>query len=433
MIGEAIIDGKTDRETPAAAGKIDPEQLELRARPRPVTRINRKVIYAGTAFASLLICGAVLFALDPPDWQSGPGTELLRTGRNQPPDSLRQLPQDYADIPKLGPPNQGDLGKPIVRLERELGIPQQLPRLPSYKPNPEDDFARAERIRLAKLAAKAQGSALFFKVRNDGLPGTANPSATGNNQSSQPTELAALTALAGLPPNIPSATEQSASSPTPGSQQAKRAFLDGKTDETVFNRHAEQKPVSAIQLMAGTVIAGSLITGLSSDLPGIVIAQVTEHIYDSVTGRHLLIPQGSRLIGKYDSSVSFGQDRALVVWQRVIRPDGTSVLIDNLPATDTAGYAGLKDKVDFHTWKLVKGIALATVLGVGTELTLGGAENELFRALRESIQQNTSRAGQRLVERSLNIQPTITIRPGWPIRIIVNRDIVLSPYKIEHR
>jgi len=428
MTGEANAADGTGPETSAASRKIDPERLELRAKPRPVTRINRKVIYGGTALASLVICGAVLFALDPPDWRSGPSTELLRSGRNQPPDSLRQLPEDYADIPKLGPPNRGDLGKPVVRLERELGIPQEAPQLPSYKPDPEEDFARAERIRSAKLAAEAQESGLFFKVRSEGLQESANAGPAENRQPGQSAGLATLTALAGLPPANSSAT---ASPLVPGSQQAKLAFLDGKPDETIYNRHAEQKPASRFQLMAGTVIAGSLITGLNSDLPGIVIAQVTQHTYDSVTGRHLLIPQGSRLIGKYDSSVAFDQERALVVWQRIIRPDGSSVLVDNLPATDTAGYAGLNDKVDLHTWKLIKGIALATFLGVGTELTLGGEENELVRAIRESTQQNTNRAGQRLVERTLDIQPTITVRPGWPIRIIVNRDIVLSPYERE--
>ena len=125
--------------------------------------------------------------------------------------------------------------------------------------------------------------------------------------------------------------------------------------------------------MAGTIIAASLVTGLNSDLPGFVIAQVTEHVYDTVSGRYLLIPQGSRLIGKYDSVVAYGQERALVVWQRIILPDGSSIVIDNLPATDTAGYAGLADDVDLHTWKLLKGVALATVLGVGTSLPSAAA------------------------------------------------------------
>lgn len=187
------------------------------------------------------------------------------------------------------------------------------------------------------------------------------------------------------------------------------------------------KPASPYQLMAGTIIAASLVSGLNSDLPGFVIAQVTENVFDSIAGRHLLIPQGSRLIGKYDNVVAFGQERALVVWQRIIMPDGTSVVIDNLPATDTGGYAGLADQVDLHTWKLLKGVALATVLGVGSELAFGTSDNDLIKALQQSTQSTTNRAGQRLVERYLNVQPTITVRPGWPLRVIVHKDIVLRP------
>ena len=181
--------------------------------------------------------------------------------------------------------------------------------------------------------------------------------------------------------------------------------------------------------MAGTIISASLITGLNSDLPGRVIAQITENVYDTSTGQYLLIPQGARVIGTYDSQVSFGQERALVVWQRIIMPDGASIVIDNLPAIDTAGYAGLHDKVDFHTWRLLKGIALSTILGVGTELTFGDEENELIEALRSSAQDSANQVGQGLTERNLNIQPTITIRPGWPLKIIVQKDIVLRPYR----
>jgi type IV secretion system protein TrbI len=126
--------------------------------------------------------------------------------------------------------------------------------------------------------------------------------------------------------------------------------------------------------------------------------------------------------------VAFGQSRALLVWQRIILPDGSSIRIDNAPATDASGYAGLSDKVDFHTWRLIKGVALSTLLGVGTELTFGGNESDLIRALRESTQENASQAGQQLVTKNLAIQPTIKVRPGWPLRIIVHKDLVLRPW-----
>ena len=180
--------------------------------------------------------------------------------------------------------------------------------------------------------------------------------------------------------------------------------------------------------MAGSIIPASLVTGLNSDLPGFVIGQVTENVYDTVTGRYLLVPQGTKIIGKYDSVVAFGQERALVVWQRLIRPDGSSIVIDNLPATDEGGYAGLEDKVDFHTWTLLKGVALATLLGVGTEVSFGNSQNDLVAAIEQSAQKNTNQAGQNLVDRTLDVQPTLMVRPGWPLHIIVHKDIVLDPY-----
>ncbi|MDR3439676.1 TrbI/VirB10 family protein, partial [Telmatospirillum sp.] len=121
--------------------------------------------------------------------------------------------------------------------------------------------------------------------------------------------------------------------------------------------------------------------------------------------------------------------RALLVWQRIILPDGSSIEIDNLPATDAAGYAGLADGVDYHTWALLKGVALSTLLGVGTEVTFGSQQSNLVQAIRESTQQNVDRAGQRITEKNLNIQPTITIRPGWPLRIVVHKDLVLRAYR----
>src|SRR3546814_467456 len=194
------------------------------------------------------------------------------------------------------------------------------------------------------------------------------------------------------------------------------------------NPHRLTAPVSPWTLQAGSVIAASLLTGLNSELPGLVTAQITENVYDSVTGRSLLIPQGARLIGSYDSVVAFGQTRALVVWQRIILPDGASIRIDNVPATDTKGYVGLSDKIDRHSWQLLKGVALSTLLGVGAELTFTD-ESDLVEAIRESAQQSGARAGDQLVRRTLDVQPTIAVRPGWPLRVVLHKDLVLRPWR----
>ncbi len=212
-------------------------------------------------------------------------------------------------------------------------------------------------------------------------------------------------------------------------QQRKHDFMNQPGMRSVYNSFSLMDAASPFQVMAGSIISASLVTGINSDLPGLVVAQITENIFDTVSGKFLLIPQGSRLIGSYDSVIAFGQSRALLIWQRIIMPDGSSIQIENLPATDPSGYAGLADKVDYHTWRLLKGVVLATLLGVGTELSISRNESDLVQALRDATQQNVNRAGQRITEKNLNIQPTISIRQGTQLRVIVHKDLVLRPYK----
>jgi type IV secretion system protein VirB10 len=214
-----------------------------------------------------------------------------------------------------------------------------------------------------------------------------------------------------------------------GVNRQSRLAIPSDDDRTgSVSPHRLLAPVSPWTLRAGSVIAASLITGLNSDLPGLVTAQVIQNVYDSATGRTVLIPQGSRVIGTYDNVVAFGQRRALVAWQRLILPDDSSITLDNLPATDAAGYAGLADRTDRHTWQLLKGVALSTLLGTGAELSIRG-EGDLVRAVREATQEGASRAGDQFISKSLDVQPTITVRPGWPLRIVVHKDIELAPWR----
>ena len=403
--------------------KVGPETLELRARPQPVTRINRKVLIGGAAVLLVLISGIVLVALKPPSLRLGERPELFNVDHKPITDGLSKLPATYdglrpekkAEAPKLPP-----------------GVPQLTPTSSGDR---QDDAERVEKVRLARMAGQARESQVFFRLQLKApprepvaavtRPGPAPP--TPRVADGDQTTLLALRAAERARASASGDVDLLANETS--EQTRKLSFLKSGPETEIYNPHGLQKPVSPYQLMAGTIIAASLVTGLSSDLPGFVIGQVTENVYDTVSGRHLLVPQGSRLVGKYDNVVAFGQERALVVWQRIILPDGSSVVIDNLPATDTGGYAGLSDQVDLHTWKLLKGIALATVLGVGSQLAFGSSDSDLVKALQQSTQSTTNRAGQRLVERNLNVQPTITVRPGWPLRVIVHKDIVLRPYR----
>ena len=417
---------------PGASPKQEADALVLRARPRRVARFNRRVVIGVAAGGSILVFAATMIALYPPSLNRGQsGAELLNTDRKQVAEGLAGLPRGYGELtpkpapPKLGPPLPGDLGPAVTHVEQNLGVPPQPAQNFGLRPNPEEDAARAERMRLARQAQEARESKVFFAVSvRSGQTAGAKPAAGSRGSESIATPVSD-TAAGATASRLSLDPERD-----PNNQQRKLDFLNAKQDDrAIYNPHGLQHPVSPYEVMAGTLISASLITGLKSDLPGLVVAQVTDNVYDTVTGKVLLIPQGARLIGSYDSVVAFGQSRALLVWQRIVMPNGSSVVIDNLPATDTAGYAGLEDEVDFHTWQLLKGVALSTLLGVGTQATFGSAQSNLVQAIRESTAESTNQAGQRIVEKDLNIQPTITVRPGWPLRVIVHKDLVLQPYR----
>ncbi len=189
-----------------------------------------------------------------------------------------------------------------------------------------------------------------------------------------------------------------------------------------------QAPASRNVVQAGSVIPAALITGLRSDLPGQITAQITEAVYDSPTGKVLLIPQGARLIGQYDAQVAFGQSRALLVWNRIVMPNGRSIVLERQPGADPEGYAGLEDQIDNHWGALFKAALLSTILSVGSEAGSSNDENSLVDAIRRGASDSISQTGRQVVGRSLQVQPTIIVRPGFPVRVIVTRDLVMEPY-----
>lgn len=397
-------------ELPAATPKVDPETLVLRGSPRPVVRFRRGLIIAITGAVAACLITVTWFALEPPSFrlaaqEDGSSDPLAKAT----PDSLTGAPSTYGDVPPLGPPLPGDLGRPILEHQRsqaEVGSPT-APAGPPSEADRARTAAEAERQRVAAAREAARSSAVIVALtgRDSGRNVRDEPPATSEAE-----------------PQLPPAPATASAGP-----QRRVEFTRSEAGDT--NPHPLRGAPSPWTLSAGTIIPASLITGLNSDLPGTVFAQVTESVRDSATGRTVLIPQGARLIGSYDSLVAFGQRRALLVWQRIVLPDGSSIRLDNMPATDLSGYAGVADQVDFHTWRLLKGIALSTLLGVGTELSFGSAESDLVRAVRESTQQNAARAGDQMTSRNLDVQPTITVRPGWPLRAIIHKDLVLRPWR----
>ena len=394
------------------AGKAAPEVMALRAQPRAVTRLNRRTLAILTGGLSVAVLGATIWALQP-HRRGGGLTELYNVDRVSKSEGLDGLPSDYSKLPKvpeLGPPLPGDLGPAIVAAQQPTYMP------PGHDPN---DALRKE-------AEAAAASSVFFRSGQQGKAGGAAPVQVA---------AAGPAAMAGFDPMAagPASTAAQPTDPAvvQNGQGQKEAFLKGGSTET-RNSGSLQMPASPYQVMAGTVIAAALVTGIKSDLPGDVIATVTEPVYDTATGRYLLIPQGSRILGKYNSQVSFGQSRVQMVWNRIILPDTSSLTLDNLVGTDPAGYAGLEDGVDRHWGRIVAGAALTTLLGVGAELAAPENRqngNRIIIAGRDSAQDSINHVGQELTRRNMNVQPTLTARPGLPVRVIASRDLVLRPYQ----
>ena len=394
--------------SPEAPVKEDPEALVLRGRPRPTVRFRRGLIVGITGTVAVSLVTVSWLALQPPSFRKAASS--IESGEERtsavPPDALANVPKSYGDVPRLGPPLPGDLGRAILDHERSQADPIS-PTLSSAAVEPAGGQSAAElereRAEAARQAARTAGLMVQLGA------GEPQPPAGAVESALEPT--AHRPAVAALP----------------AGQQHKIEFAEGEAGS--ISPHQLVAAPSPWTLSAGTIIPASLITGLNSDLPGMVLAQVTENVRDSATGTAILVPQGARLIGKYDSVVAFGQRRALLVWIRIVLPDGSSVELDQMPATDAAGYSGVSDGVDSHTWQLLKGIGMSTLLGVGTQLSFGGSGSDLVRALRESAQENAAHAGDQLTSRNLDIQPTITVRPGWPVRALVNKDLVLKPWR----
>ncbi|MFG3592386.1 TrbI/VirB10 family protein [Bradyrhizobium sp. RDI18] len=384
--------GSPHSNTPKTSEEIA-RSLRLRPERPPVTRLSRKVLASGTALALLLVSAALLWALQSNRTRVSASEELYSTDHHNVADGLAGLPRDYTgtprDVPRLGPPLPGDLGRPIVAAQAQSGplaVDAEQQRM-----NQENEAARISKV---------------FASTNVRPSAAATPAETTTTAVSSSDEAYAQ-----------------------NGQDRKLAFVNASIDRRTTSSDRVTKPASPYVVQSGSVIAAALITGIRSDLPGQVTAQVTENIFDSPTGRALLIPQGTRLIGIYDSQVAFGQSRVLLVWTRLILPNGRSIVLERQPGADTAGNAGLEDEIDNHWRELFKAAALSTLLGAATEIGSGGNDNDIIRALRRGVGDTLNQTGQQVVRRNLNIQPTLTIRPGFPVRVIVNRDLILEPYR----
>lgn len=407
--------------TDTTTGYVPPESappIDLRAPMPRVKRVNRVAIAAVVSGLGILIAFALVAALRQPE-----KTTALAKSSSQlvlPADVLNDLPTDYAaaaaaqrrrDVPKLGEPIGGEFGAAQLDLQNEAK---------ARNTNAGDDP-------VGKLLADMT----LARLKRRAAARDAKPDFGDHPAVATPTVAATLGSTPSLSAGTGDASSRSARDQD-NRQDDKREFTRSHRDTDSVLDRAVLTPVNKIYLGAGTLIPAVLLTGINSDLPGMITAQVAEPIYDTVTGNRVLIPQGATLIGEYDSRITFGQERVLFVWTRVRFPNGSSLNLEGMQGTDLSGFAGVGDQVDNHWWRLAKGVVLGSLLGAAAQQSYGGglstANPSLGQLAAAGAAQNINNAGQQIVQKYLQVQPTLVVRPGQRVAVFVTKDIVLPPY-----
>jgi type IV secretion system protein VirB10 len=401
--------------------KVSPESA-LKAPRAPVTRWSRPLIITGAAaIASLVAMGFVMGFSGPA--KPKPKDEVQAKATDVTP-SAPNLGSRYANgyaSPEMqamtagGPstvgssvsaPGTASLPSPADAASGQAFHPRTVS--PSPQPSPEVQHARAEVIAARSSSPFFGGGGVGIEVRQP-EPGTP----------------------AIVPVSAEPASAQGQDVQPGNGQGAKRQFLNTARSKDYLPTPL-RAPLSPWELKAGSVIPAALITAINSDLPGEVVAQVTQPVYDHATGRTVLIPQGSRLIGVYDAQVAYGQQRALIAWTRLIMPDGRSINIGSMSGSDLSGATGLQDQVDGHFGELARGIFLSSVFSVGAASAQDAGSRSsgefLINSAATGAANSAQQVGQQITQRDLSRQPTLKIRAGFPLTVLVNKDMILAPY-----
>ncbi|MBY3123067.1 IncP-type conjugal transfer protein TrbI [Rhizobium laguerreae] len=288
----------------------------------------------------------------------------------------------------------------------------------------EQYMREAQRQRMARLQARS--TALDSPLKVD-ISDVEKAASSTNDTGLQPTNVAANSAS-----DLYAAAMKSGlmgQNVDQNGQTSKEDFSNQDIKDLGYLPNQVVPQISPYELKRGSVIPATLITGLNSDLPGRITAQVSQNVYDSATGYRLLIPQGAKLFGRYDSKVSFGQERVLVVWTDLIFPNGSTLQIGGIAGTDAEGYGGFQDKVDRHLWKTFGSAALVAIVGTGIDMAMPesstlAAQDTASDAARRNFAESFGRVAEETISKNLNVQPTIRIQPGYKFNVLVDQDIV---------
>ncbi|NKJ82711.1 IncP-type conjugal transfer protein TrbI [Rhizobium leguminosarum] len=403
-------------------------------------RLNRLPIIVAIIIVALFV-GVVVIGLS---WRG------LPFNRNNDLDSASNAPAtNFGDQLKrgvtdgiIGDPEQREVFQPTPAVEQKVAketavvdrTPTQReerrPRLESeaewkarLKREQDEQYIReAQRQRMARLQARATALDSPLKVDISDIDKAANTSRETDRQATTANSASDLYAAAmksGL----------MGQNVDPNAQTSKEDFFNQDIKDLGYLPNRVVPQMSAYELKRGSVIPATLITGLNSDLPGRITAQVSQNVYDSATGYRLLIPQGAKLFGRYDSKVSFGQERVLVVWTDLIFPNGATLQIGGMAGTDAEGYGGFKDKVDRHLWRTWSSAALIALIGTGIDMSMPqsstlATQETASDAARRNFAESFGRVAEQTISKNLNVQPTIQIRPGYKFNVLVDQDII---------
>ena len=398
-----------------------------------VRRLNRRpLIIAGGIVCLILVAVSYTYQMRLADMRR---RDAERQRQAAPIDSapavLKDAPETGLILPRMAPPAELPPSPPPAERPPVQALPAPNPYAEQWAQyRAELARRRQQRDQAANQAARAQTSL------KSGLASPARPAAKAEAEvGASSGQLASLYATEALRQRA-LARQDSDEERDLNRAAEKRAFLSDRAPEAGAAHYlpgGREAPLSPYDIKAGTVIPATMIGGVNSDLPGQILGQIAENVYDSATGRFILIPQGAKLVGTYDNAITTGQERVLVAWTRIILPDASSIDLGKMPGSDQSGFAGFSDQVNTHFWKMFSSALMLSVLSAGVQISQGGqspSANGLNaqQSIAAGLGQQFGQLGQELARRNARIQPTLEIRPGYRFTVSVTRDMALRPW-----
>lgn len=428
-----------------------------------VRRVNNRPMYIGGALLGVFLLVMAAVAMDRANQQNNPATKVEKGGDTSMLAKQIAGEQQAGVVPPLMPPLDVASAPEVPASGEQVLMPPAPPMTVADAPpagtpmpamSPQNDMA--EGVKSAKLQQLEQA----VRARPGVSPGMARSSGSAYGGAPQSRQ-EALDRIASVRSQIDQqmgggsgdimgayqarlqqvqaaglgggGAANLGAPPVPPSGGAALAPQGGKWSLN----SAVMAPGSAYELRAGFVLPATLISGINSELPGQIIGQISQDVYDTPTGQHKLIPQGSRLVGQYSSETQFGQKRVLIAWNRIVFPDGKALDIGSMPGSDGAGYSGLRDKVDSHYLRIFGSALLMS--GVTAAITLStdknakeqdGNSKTVSGALNEALGQQIGQVAAQLIGKNMNTAPTLQIRPGFRFNVVVMKDMTFSkPYQ----